>query len=300
MKIFHLCIAFDTPEEIDFIDFLQKATHKRGMSTYVVSHYNLDETIDNVYGGHLGFLSYYDRASDTTPAFLSLYKLLKEQRTLIFQNIEKQCRAADKAVMHYQFEKEQIPVPRTMVAAKNPINDFFDITEEDLRQFKKPFVIKPAVNTGASLGVNTNAYSLKDVSRAWHDHPDEKYLIQEKICEKRKDGRKFWFRVFHICDETKICWWDPDTFCYKLPAPEEISKFNLDKMYFLTKKIADLCQLKFFSTEFAMDESGNFFAIDYVNEICDMRIQSKHVDGVPDDLVRSISDIIIDHLAKCI
>jgi hypothetical protein len=46
--------------------------------------------------------------------------------------------------------------------------------------------------------------------------------------------------------------------------------------------------LEFFSSEIALTNDGLFVAVDYVNEICDMRLQSKHYDGVPDAIVAQI------------
>ena len=46
--------------------------------------------------------------------------------------------------------------------------------------------------------------------------------------------------------------------------------------------------LDFFSTEIVLTEDGNFLLIDYVNDQCDMRIKSRHYDGIPDNIVNEI------------
>jgi hypothetical protein len=38
--------------------------------------------------------------------------------------------------------------------------------------------------------------------------------------------------------------------------------------------------------------------IDYVNEICDMRLQSQHYDGVLDEMVRKIAVQIVSHVRQ--
>ena len=38
--------------------------------------------------------------------------------------------------------------------------------------------------------------------------------------------------------------------------------------------------------------------VDYVNDPCDMRPQSKHFDGVPDTIVRMIIACITNHIKK--
>jgi hypothetical protein len=56
----------------------------------------------------------------------------------------------------------------------------------------------------------------------------------------------------------------------------------------MTATIHTVSGLDFFSSEIAVTRDGRFVAVDYVNEICDMRQQSDHVDGVPDDVVSFI------------
>jgi hypothetical protein len=64
----------------------------------------------------------------------------------------------------------------------------------------------------------------------------------------------------------------------------------------ITKKIAEVCRLDFFSTEIAVTESRRFVTVDYVNDICDMRLQSQHKDGVPDIVVKEICHHIARYL----
>ena len=58
------------------------------------------------------------------------------------------------------------------------------------------------------------------------------------------------------------------------------------------RTIRKVCSLDFFSSEIALTEENTFVVVDYVNEVCDMRLQSKHKDGVPDDVVRRIQELI--------
>ena len=64
----------------------------------------------------------------------------------------------------------------------------------------------------------------------------------------------------------------------------------------MMKKIHEICGLLFFSTELAITDDDKVYAIDYVNEICDMRMQSKHIDGIPDDIVKRIAEKIVRYL----
>jgi len=53
--------------------------------------------------------------------------------------------------------------------------------------------------------------------------------------------------------------------------------------------IQEICQLDFFSTEIVVLPDGRSVVVNYVNEICDMRLRSRSADGVPDAVVQSIT-----------
>jgi len=295
MHLFQLGIAYDTTADEDFIEILEQKSREINLSTYRVMPWNLGETIGLIADGHLGFKSFYDRASDTSPNFYHLYALMKTKGAFIFQSLERQNQAADKACLHDLFLKNKIPVPHALILKKSAGRQDFQISEDDLRSFKKPFVVKPAVNTGASTGVNVNACSLADVYHTCTLGNEEKYIIQQKIVEKRT-ARKFWFRVFYVCGTVFVCWWDPQTHRYSKTTEKEIALFGLENLTPHMMKISQICDLNFFSTEFVLDETDHLYAIDYVNEICDLRLQSRHFDGVPDSLVADIARIISNYI----
>jgi hypothetical protein len=59
-----------------------------------------------------------------------------------------------------------------------------------------------------------------------------------------------------------------------------------------------LTGLDFFSTEIVIPENKKFIVIDYVNDQCDMRIKSKHFDGVPDSIVGKIIDNMVKTMLR--
>ena len=296
MNTYHIGFAYDTEYDQDFIDILEAGASAAGLGSYRVNTWNLEETYSLIQDRSLNFLSYYDRASDTSPNFYKLYRLLEKRNAFILQLLKKQELAADKALMHRQFQKAHIPVPRTIVLEKPADGSDCRIVDHDLKHFKRPFVVKPAVNTGASSGVNLNAFTVQDIHQTCRFGGDFKYLVQQKINEKQTEKRKFWFRVFYVCGTVYSCWWDPQTHRYEEVTDRQIGLYHLQPLADMIKKIADNCELQFFSTELACDSTDRFYAIDYVNEICDMRLQSKNFDGVPDDLVRKIASSIINYI----
>ena len=88
-------------------------------------------------------------------------------------------------------------------------------------------------------------------------------------------------------------WWNDLTHIYDELDSEEIIDLGLSRLLLITKKIALLTGLDFFSTEIVIPENKKFIVIDYVNDQCDMRIKSKHFDGVPDKIVIKIIDFMV-------
>ena len=93
-----------------------------------------------------------------------------------------------------------------------------------------------------------------------------------------------------------MVFWDDQTHVYEVISEELKSKINVKKLNQITKTILGIIQLDFFSTEVVLTNENKFVVIDYVNDQCDMRLKSKHVDGVPDEIV----DLIISYLIKAV
>jgi len=75
--------------------------------------------------------------------------------------------------------------------------------------------------------------------------------------------------------------------------PEEEEGFSLQPLRFIASAIREICGLDFFSTEVAFTPAQAFIVVDYVNEMCDMRLKSRYDDGVPDCVVRAIAEELV-------
>ena len=139
---------------------------------------------------------------------------------------------------------------------------------------------------------------LDDVLAARKTYPADKYLLQEKVVPEVTDGRRFWFRGFYVLGEVHLTWWDDRTHVYAELGHDEAAAAGLDPIYAIVRAIARVSRLRFFSTEVARDVRGRLVVVDYVNEICDMRLRSVHPDGVPDAVVARIADRIAAHAAE--
>jgi hypothetical protein len=127
------------------------------------------------------------------------------------------------------------------------------------------------------------------------EFPEQKYLIQAHITPQIIEDAPAWFRVFYANGETYPCWWDPETHIYAPLTAEEESQYRLGRLREVTKRIASICKLDWFSTEIAL--ADEFVVVDYVNDEIDTRVQSQAMDGAPDEVMEGIARQLVK-LAK--
>jgi hypothetical protein len=298
MKVYSIGLATDCQLDNNFFELIEKAAQNKGLTTYKVNTYNIDETIFQIENHQIGFLTFYDRASDSSDQFLRLYPALIEHQTTFFVDLDKQKIASDKSIMHEHFVKNNIIVPKTLIIPEERQLKSINLIESDLDILGRPFVIKPSLHTGAGSGVYLNGFTLKDVEEKRKEFTEDKYLLQEKIYPKEIYLKRFWFRSFYICGTFITTWWDDYKHWYEPLSKSDFEKIDIARINEMIMKIHDICELNFFSTELAITDQDRLYAIDYVNEICDMRLQSLHKDGIPDDIVKTIAEEIIKYLER--
>lgn len=141
------------------------------------------------------------------------------------------------------------------------------------------------------------AESLKDIIETRQHHKNDKYLLQEKVVPVSLADHRAWFRVFYAFGIVLLCWWDDQTHLYEEITPDQEEMFGLGELRTIANIIREICGLDFFSTEVVFTAANSFVVVDYVNEMCDMRVQSLHADGVPDPVVRSIVNAMVEFIA---
>ncbi len=293
---FTLAVAWDWEYDRDFISLLEHQVYAHGRTFYSISHHNLDETLRGLRSSELRFAAFLDRASDTDEKFRPLAHAMRLHRSRVINPPEQIHRAADKATMHLEFLSHGIEVPYTIIISPYNRKREVELTLSDLAHLGRPFIIKPANTTGGGSGVVLGAETLKDVIETRQHHKNDKYLLQERIVPAHLSGRPAWFRIFRSFDEILPCWWDPDSHAYATLLPEESDLHALNDLPSIVEMIAGVCGLDFFSTEIAVTEEGRRVVVDYVNEICDMRLQSAHPDGVPDGVASKVCEQIANNL----
>lgn len=290
--VYDICLASDWEYDRDFLTLLDGNLRERGLSSCQVWPPDLERVLQALQAGSLGFRFVVDRASDTSPEFLELFRLLSRTGTRFLDAPDRIRWASDKATMHLEFITGGIRVPYTLIVA--PFDDAREVplSREELSPLGLPFFIKPANTTGGGEGVFEHGGSLEDIQVVRQQNRKDKYLVQERIHPLQKEGRRFWFRAFHVCGSLLAAWWHDLSHLYEPLLPGEVERYGLEPLFGMARDIARVCRLNFFSTEIVLDRTGRWVAVDYVNDICDLRLKSRHADGVPDELVRQIAERI--------
>lgn len=285
MKTFDLAIAYKWKYDNEFIQLIEKNFHNTGLRTFVIGKFNVEETIKLIKSKKILFKAFLDRASDEDLDFLPLSKLLKNRKCYIINPYNIVHKSEDKCRMHKKLYEKKFQLPRTISFHPFNANSNFNIEEKDLDRIGRPFIIKPATFTGGGEGVVHDAESFMQIQIERMKNPGIKYLVQQKIQPGLINERRAWFRILYAFGKVMPAWWDDLTHIYFKVSEEEIEKYNLLQLYKISKRLAKITRLDYFSTEIALTKDHRFVLIDYVNDQCDMRLKSLHPDGVPDEIV---------------
>jgi hypothetical protein len=292
-KIYDLAIVIDWEYDFDFVRLLEEAARKIKLTTYVIWSANLEDSYQELQQETLKMRYLFDRASDTSPEFHKIQQVIRSKGGQVLETLESLEWASDKATMHLEFIANGLNTPYTIILPPYDTEEEIYLSVEDLSRLGRTFIIKPANTTGGGIGVVHGAETLQDVLQARQSHAQDKYLLQKKVIPLEEDGYRFWFRGYYACGLVQCAWWNDLLHRYRPLTREEVRDFGLKPLFKIVSKIAEVSKLHFFSTEIALNETGTFVVVDYVNESCDMRLQSKAVDGVPDELVaKSVAQIV--------
>jgi hypothetical protein len=286
MSRYDLCLVWNWEYDRDFVQMLETACTRIGLSFLSVTMENLDAILAGISSRKISFASFFDRACESDPRFQALVDKARHSHVFRINPQELTVWSQDKATMHLEFISRSLDTPHTILLSS--YNDMPGLPALDLAPLGGRFAIKPA-SLGGGEGVVLEATSQEQVLLVRQQYPHEKYLLQAQVTPCILDGRPGWFRVL-VCDGGVYpCWWDPHTHVYARVTAEERFHFGLRGLYEVARRIAQVCRLDLFSTEIALNSDGQFLTVDYVNDPVDLRLQSKAVDGVPDAWVENIA-----------
>ena len=279
-----LCLPWYWEYDIDFVHFVEDACHEHGLTFWQITTDNLLESITALYKGERSFNTLLDR-SQGDDRFLPINNWAREYNKKRINPPEISKWSEDKATMHLELINAGIHTPYTILIP--PFLEQPALPHLDLTPLGQHFVIKPS-NGGGSAGVILGAFSFDQILRARMEFPEQKYLLQATITPRTIQGRPAWFRVFYSVGKTYPCWWHPLSHVFASVTQSEEYKYELSPLHDITHRIASICRLDWFTTEIALTHE-NFVVVDYVNDQIDTRIQSKAVDGAPDEVIRNVA-----------
>jgi hypothetical protein len=286
MQTYDLGLCWYWQYDADFVQFLKDACARRGLAVWQITPANLLEAVTELYTGQATFRTLLDRAADDL-RFETVRRFALENHLPRINPAELSHWAEDKATMHLELIQAGVQTPYTVLLA--PFIDQPLLPALDLTPLGTIFVIKPALGGGGE-GVRLNASSLDDIQHARMEFPNQKYLVQAHIEARLLAGRQAWFRVFYAAGDCIPCWWNPSTHVYGILTSDEEKQFDLAPLREVTERIARVCKLDWFSTEIALTDDGRFVVVDYVNDGIDTRLKSKAADGVPDEVMRHMTE----------
>jgi hypothetical protein len=284
---YDLCLPWYWEYDDVFTGMVERACIEEGISLWQIKPDNLLESITALYKGVLTFKTLLNRGQGD-PRFDPIPRWAHEYGARRINPVEISRWSEDKATMHLEFISNGLHTPYTILLA--PFLEQPVIPQIDLMPLGENFVIKPS-NGGGGEGVILGASNLEEILTARMEFPEQKYLIQAHVTPQIIEDSPAWFRVFYANGETYPCWWDPETHIYAPVSAEEESQHRLGRLRDVTKRIASICRLDWFSTEIAL--ADEFIVVDYVNDEIDTRVQSQAMDGAPDDVMEGIASQLV-------
>ncbi len=284
---YDLCLPWYWEYDDIFVGMVERACIEEGLSLWQIKPDNLLESITALYKGVLTFKTLLHRGQGDL-RFDPIPRWAREFGARRINPAETSEWSEDKATMHLELIQHGIHTPHTILLS--PFLDQPVIPPIDLTPLGETFVIKPS-NGGGGEGVILGASTLNEILEARMEFPEQKYLIQAHVIPKIIEDAPAWFRIFYANGETYPCWWEPETHIYTSVTAEEESQYRLGRLRDVTKRIASICKLDWFSTEIAL--ADEFVVVDYVNDEIDTRVQSQAMDGAPDEIMESIAKQLV-------
>jgi hypothetical protein len=285
---YDLCLPWYWEYDLDFVHMIEKFCVEQEVSFWQITPNDLLESITALYMGEKKFRTILDR-SQYDSRFEPIHRWSREHRVRRINPAEVSAWSEDKATMHLELISAGLYTPHTILLP--PFIEQPVIPDLDLTPLGDQFVIKPACGGGGE-GVILGAFSTDQILRARMEFPEQKYLVQATVTPRTIQGQPAWFRVFYANGKTFPCWWHPLTHVFSPVTSQEENRYGLISLHSITRRIASICKLDWFSTEIALTLEA-FVVVDYVNDGIDTRIQSKAVDGVPDEVMQSVAQQLV-------
>jgi len=278
-----------------FIHRVQRLCAERALNFFLIEPLWVEAFLDRLARGEVWarvLLNMHSEHHDPADIFHRLIKLAPEKGVRVIDPLPVALAAFNKARVHPQLAAAGIPVPFTLIVARDEITGF-KLADADRARLGTPFIIKPSLGYGRR-GVVLDATSEADLGRSLAAWPDPHYLLQKRIVPRELLGLPAYFRVYFVFGSVWLCWWNCFTDRYRLVTETELKEFALAPLGEIVRRVAALTGMNFFSSELAQTAAGELVVIDYVNDQCHLLTQTASPqNGVPDNLVAAIAERLV-------
>ncbi|OGP55801.1 MAG: hypothetical protein A2Y65_01760 [Deltaproteobacteria bacterium RBG_13_52_11] len=295
MARYDLCLAWNWEYDTDFVGMLAVACQSHGLSLLQITPENVAGVSDALVKGQIAFQVFWDRTSEGDARFTPIVQWAVDHGVHCINPPERAYLTWDKSKMHSALISLGLHTPYTIILPSYEEQPAL-VPPVDLKVLGDRFTIKPA-HGGGGEGVIVEATSIAQVLSARQEYPNDKYLLQAQVTPLQLGSRAAWYRVIYSAGHVYVCWWDTNTHVYTPVTATEETNYHLSLLRTIATSIAQFCGLDLFSTEVALTPDDLFVVVDYVNDQIDLRLQSKALDGVPDDIVLDIAEGLVGLVA---
>jgi hypothetical protein len=285
-----------------FIHCVQRNCAEARLNFFLVEPLWVDSFLESFKKGKVWprvLLNMHSEHHQPEEVFHRLVRLAAERNTQVIDPPDRALAAFDKGRLHHRLMGAGIHVPYTVLVPQAQASSF-QLTDAQRTELGSPFVIKPALGYGRR-GVVMDATSERDLARSVAAWPQGDYLLQRRVVPRDLGGRPAYFRVYYVFGSVWESWWNCYTDRYAVVTPSEKQDLSLWPLEDIIRRIARLTGMTFFSSEIAQTDSGQFVAIDYVNDQCHLLSQSAapHM-GVPDEIVAAIAKRLVEAVQEMV
>lgn len=291
-----LAAFWDWPYDGEFIARLSDACSEKSVRFAAFHETAVEAFVNSFESGIPPIRLVLDRITDVMPGLIYHFMQIHNRGAYIVNDPERMVWCRDKATMHLELLNAGIRVPYGVIISTEDHPEYLEVLELAKDRLGTPFVIKPAEGGGGD-GVVLDARSSRDVSEYFGRMGSDKVVLQRKIMPRLLDSRRAWFRVFWALGEVYPCWWDDRSHVYEELSFEDEKKYSLEELRAIVALIARISGMDLFTTEVALDEDSRLVAVDFVNEMPDLRSQSSHQDGVPDRILNQLAKRLAERAA---
>lgn len=303
-----------------FDRWLAQAAAARGLSCALLHDGVVAESVRRLRAGNLGIglhLDYFALWHVPDDPYACLVEAVQQAGGAPINPPESSRHFTDKAKAHALLLSRGLGVPATVIVPAGSDHPLRPAERAELR-LDEPgacVYIKPANGYG-SRGIvrveRTDAEALAAglASARTYDGRDA-YLVQREVrtprlrCEDDVERPAYW-RILYCLGDLIPFWWQRDSKpSYRRLTDAEVERHGLEPVLAYMAALANLSGLEWFSSEVCLSDGGEssryrvrspdgrerpVIAIDYVNDQCDVDVQSRWAGAPPDEVVRYVAE----------